>query len=109
MALEFITKYNRGESIISSTNNIQVFTPNIISGLVGTNIVLTLSGLSVYVYSGGQVTAHLRLKEITNWEITNPTTLTFHQDDGIDMILNFISNTDLLLGLSIIENGINNL
>lgn len=106
--IKFLSKNNRFASNSSSTTPRveEGPTPNSIDGLSGSNVILNPSNLSVKITVGGVDLASVYVKDINDWLISDKV-LTLYSADDVMLSLTFISNAELLIGLTVIKNAIN--
>lgn len=107
MALVFILKRTRNSDNSGGTVNTGP-TPTTINGLHSTDIVVSTSGLGLYILSGGQIAAHLLLNKIATWEVIS-SRITVYSLDEVPLELTFLSANEAANGLAILETAINNL
>lgn len=106
--LRFIMKKPRAGEDSTGASIDTVATPNTVDNLSSVDITLTPSNLGAYIVSNGQIAVHLALEKICNWSIDSKI-VTIYSIDEVPLRLSFVNANEALLGLSIIENGINNL
>lgn len=105
--LEFILKRPRVTD--SSSGYIHGETsPTTVDGLHSSDVVISASTLSVYIISAGEIAAHLMLGKIANW-VSSGHQVTIYSLDNVPLQLTFLTIHDAKDGITIIEDGINNL
>lgn len=104
MGLEWILKGHRKGEPTSTGNG--VISPNTIDGLVGVDIVLSNTNLSLLVQKGDILLAQVVISEIVTWSIETQL-ITIITMDSLYLQLKFVSNSERNIAIATIESSIN--
>lgn len=103
-SFDFITKPSQNKPRPGSPTVMP--TPDTVSGILGSEVVLSTEGNLILILKGGYPIVQLTLKEIVNWEIAGAT-LYIYSTDSTPIALTFMSGAELTTGLSVIINALN--
>ena len=85
MPLQFIDKRPRG-GVVVATPGTPTVTPTIVDGLHGGDVVISISGLTMFIIQSGIVVVHAALEKIANWSV-----------EGTRLIVHSLDETSLNL------------
>lgn len=105
MALKFISK-RKPQSETGVTAQEPGPSPNTINGLVALDIVVSPSGMAIFIYKSNQLLVDVLLDSIQNWDVSN-NILRIYSLDASPLMLEFTSATEANNALIIIENALN--
>jgi hypothetical protein len=103
MDIQFIGK-NKGTQ--TQNNIVPPPTPNIINGLIGIDLTVSVDNTTLLVKKSNIVIATIVIKKIVTWEVKSSIINIINADPTV-LTLTFVSNTERNIALTVLENAMN--